>query len=615
MAFLIPENVRSNRSIDPATRRVATALVMLDDEVTVWYEPPFDPDGDRPDFVVLDPSLGAVVVAVFSGELLGAFGGSLRVKDGAGETEVADPVERANRFGLELRRRLATSPHLSAVPVSGVAAFPNLDRAEADHQGIDSVVRLDHCLFKEDLDAAIRSGDGGVVHRRLSMVLEGGLGETLGIADHDQLRGLIHPEVVIQGPIGQGSLFGALTEETDVVKVMDRRQEQLAKSLGGGHRVIRGVAGSGKTLVLVHRARQLARLMPSKRILVTCYTRALASQLREQLDEHDNVEVLNVDKLLVDAVRDAGEEPPKHRDGRMDWDALPKMALAALRRESGPRYRAVLVDEAQDFDTTKLKFCVGLLESDDPDDQDLVIVADSAQNIFRRNFRWKDAGIKAQGRTRILRVNYRNTREILEFAHGFLVADPNLVIDEAPEADDELSIIPAESAERSGPRPTVRIERDPDAEITAVIDCVKGWYRPRMRPRSIAVLMASQDAGERIVEGLDAANIPTFWVNDPSDQTKKDRAGSADEPVIVSTIHSAKGLEFPKVVVCRLSSVGQHSSDRVIEARKTAYVGFTRATDELTVVTTADNSFVRDLTAPRPKTAGPATYGEPPSAP
>src|SRR5690606_20636686 len=107
-------------------------------------------------------------------------------------------------------------------------------------------------------------------------------------------------------------------------------------------------------------------------------------------------------------------------------------ALRAAKSGGAPSYRAVLVDEAQDFDTETLEFCVNLLGSRALDEQDLVIVADSAQNIFRKNFKWKDAGVQAQGRTRILRVNYRNTRQILEFAHEFLTADESISIDEVP---------------------------------------------------------------------------------------------------------------------------------------------------------------------------------------
>src|SRR5439155_718611 len=64
----------------------------------------------------------------------------------------------------------------------------------------------------------------------------------------------------------------------DLLRVMDLRQEQIARGLGSGHRVIHGVAGSGKTMVLRYRAIWLAKAKFG-RILVLCYNRALATWL------------------------------------------------------------------------------------------------------------------------------------------------------------------------------------------------------------------------------------------------------------------------------------------------------------------------------------------------
>jgi superfamily I DNA/RNA helicase len=279
-----------------------------------------------------------------------------------------------------------------------------------------------------------------------------------------------------------------------------------------------------------------------------------------------------------------------------DFDAWPALALEALAvgDVDVDRYRAVLVDEAQDFATDSLRFCVEMLERRPADEQDLLIAADSAQNIFRRNFRWKDAGIQAQGRTRILRVNYRNTKEILRFAHEFLMADPTLRLDDAPDAEDELSIVPAESAERTGAEPTVTLVDDDETEVAGVVETVMGWYTNRAPARSIAVLTIRKDGvPRRVVEALEARHVPVFWVNDPAAGDNKDRAGTADDPVIVSTIHSSKGLEFPRVVVCGLGS-GRSES---IDDRKTIYVGLTRATEELAVITTKGHRFAHDLLA------------------
>ena len=59
-------------------------------------------------------------------------------------------------------------------------------------------------------------------------------------------------------------------EIPDIIKVMDLKQEKLARGLGAGHRVIHGVAGSGKTMILGYRCMHLAKLL-HKPILVLCY--------------------------------------------------------------------------------------------------------------------------------------------------------------------------------------------------------------------------------------------------------------------------------------------------------------------------------------------------------
>jgi hypothetical protein len=51
----------------------------------------------------------------------------------------------------------------------------------------------------------------------------------------------------------------------DIVRMMDLQQEQLARSMGEGHRVIHGVAGSGKTMILGCRAQYLAQAIAKQR--------------------------------------------------------------------------------------------------------------------------------------------------------------------------------------------------------------------------------------------------------------------------------------------------------------------------------------------------------------
>jgi hypothetical protein len=92
----------------------------------------------------------------------------------------------------------------------------------------------------------------------------------------DLIRAILSPELRIS--IGQGALFDGKAAGvddpmtvTDLVRVLDLQQEQLARSFGEGHRVIHGVAGSGKTMILGFRCLHLAKTL-GKPILVHAIT-------------------------------------------------------------------------------------------------------------------------------------------------------------------------------------------------------------------------------------------------------------------------------------------------------------------------------------------------------
>src|SRR5690606_24890848 len=102
--------------------------------------------------------------------------------------------------------------------------------------------------------------------------------------------------------------------------------------------------------------------------------------------------------------------------------------IDAVERGHIPRaqYGAVLIDEGHDFAPEWLRLIVQMV---DPETNSLLLLYDDAQSIYSkrrtRKFSLKSVGIQAQGRTTILRVNYRNTNEILDCA--FRVADGVIV--------------------------------------------------------------------------------------------------------------------------------------------------------------------------------------------
>jgi hypothetical protein len=604
MAFLIPDNLKSRRDVPAGIHRAAQAFqVGLDEGVTVWYEPLYDPSGEKPHLVVLFPNQGIVVLEALelgSGGILGSLRGRVRIERDGREVELENPLDRAKRLAGTLRERVNVEPRLRdlSIPIGAGAVFPSLTRNDAESKGLAGIVPLDACLFRPDLDAAIEGKGETALMRAFTRILKGAPFQEFGDDVEKLLRGVIQPETVIDRVAERATKRDQLTiflapEEGEIIRVMDRQQESMAKSLGEGHRVIRGVAGSGKTLILVYRAKLLGGLYPNQRILVTCYTRSLAGQLRYLLSERPNVEVLNLDKIMFNVIRSARMRFPGYGDD--NGDRVAEVALEAHKKAGSPRYHAVLVDEAQDFSTRALQFIVGLL--DDGRD-DLVVVADAAQNIFRRKFSWKQAGIQAQGRTRILRINYRNTKQILQFASDFLLASSELHGEEVPDFEDESAVIPPEAAAREGPPPDVYFAKDAKQEVSKVAEVVRELLPEQSHPRSLAVLYgASQvdgfDRARALYAVLRSSALDVFWLNNPADKKARDRLATATAPIILSTIHNAKGLEFPTVVLCGL----WREDDEAESNRKLAYVGMTRATERLVVVSTQDHALVEDLRA------------------
>lgn len=607
MAFLIPENLKTKTEIPAAVRRVVSSLqVGLDDTCTVWYEPLFDPKGEKPHLVVLLPNRGIVILEVIEFQSTSGFSSNgIRVSGSGIQSMGSNLLVRADRLATLLRNRIKAELRLTGikVPVEAGGAFPYQTAPEAKARGLDKVFRLEFSLFKAELDAAIDGSGEAALLRTFHRILGNDLVDGIPADTEKILRGLIQPDIVIDRVARtpkqavQLAVFRPPDGDEDILRVMDRKQEALAKSLGSGHRVIRGVAGSGKTLILVYRARLLAEAFPQQRFLVTCFTNTLVGQLQALLGNHPNLEVRTLDSLMGSAIHQADLEFPGYQQDA-SGEQIAQVALQAVESGFGPRYHAVLLDEAQDFGTSALRFATKLLR---PDRDDLVIVADAAQNIFRRKFNWRAAGIQAQGRARILKTNYRNTRQILDFASRFLLSSTTLRSDEVPDLEDENAVIPPESAVRDGEPPRLVIAPHVQSEIDKIIDQVLSWASAISSPRSIAVLYAGAFDSQvnrpaTIVTKLKAAGLGVFLVPDGNNQEAKNAKrmlAYSSEPVVVCSVYNVKGLEFPRVVLCGLRDPKVSLEDN----RKLLYVGMTRASDYLTVIATKGFPLLPDLEA------------------
>lgn len=241
-------------------------------------------------------------------------------------------------------------------------------------------------------------------------------------------------------------------------------------------------------------------------------------------------------------------------------------------------YDAVVIDEAQDLDPSMLRMLIALCKQQNR----LFITADANQSIYGSGFRWQDIhqDLKFQGRTSILRANYRSTAEIGEAAQAYLSGDQ----------------LDQESLEHqyihNGALPDVRSVNTYQHEIQLLANYFrKASHNLRLTLGSCAVLCPNKQIGQAIAKDLSNEGLEATYME--SRDLNLTRPG-----IKVLTLSAAKGLEFPIVALAGFltstypvipkGTSEEARAELLARERRTMYVGMTRAMRALLVVVPAD---------------------------
>lgn len=613
MAELIPSLNTCLPKMTAGEKRVARRLLdLLEDDYLLWYDIPLGKQRRYPDFILMHPARGLLFLEVkdwLAPDIKHISHTTVELLTNSGLKVVPNPIEQARQSAYQVLNQLERDPQLKnsigkyqgklLFPYGYGVVFPNINRAQFNEgmpEAMRSKVLPDHLLICKD--EMTDSANAETFQEQLWQMFNYQFGDKLTLPQIDRIRWHLFPEIRISSQ--QGTFFAEATATStdiaqqlpDIIQIMDIQQEQLARNLGEGHRVIHGVAGSGKTLILGYRCLQLAQVLHQP-ILVLCFNITLAARLRIFIEAKgigEKVQVYHFHDWCGEQLRAYHVDVVKAQTPY--WERQVNSVIAGVARGQIPKgqYGALLIDEGHDFEPEWLALVTQMV---DPQTNSMLLLYDDAQAIYkqRRKFSLASVGVQAQGRTTVLKLNYRNTREILQFAYDFAKE----YFTHSDDAD--IPIVEPRGAGRNGEAPVIKQFSDLNEEIAFCLRCLKNWQKNGKAWGDIAILYPGGMAGTRIAKAMQKAAVPFFWL---ATSSNKRNYRPDENRISLMPISSSKGLEFDTVLILDSTFMLDRnlaSTDTPSEEVRKLYVGLTRAKSHLVITYHRENSLSRALQA------------------
>jgi hypothetical protein len=597
----------------------------------LYIEPPIPASDLAPDIVLAHPDLGVLVVEVKAYEvsfIVGAEAGHLKIKRQGSEVQV-NPLRQAQKsmYAIKQAWEQYAAPD-SRLLWNALVALPNINEAAWLASGYEAALSRHHILFADDMNDPAR------LQRRLAQMIH----QTLA------LSGLAQPlppgsEELLQRVFGQPAQLSALARparhlpfenlgaEIDRLEQTQHKlspeQQHLIKTEVWGHPfLLRGVAGSGKTIVLAYQAatailRQEQQAMqlnlfpqearPFPKIAALSLHRTLAPLLHSHIEAAyhaltghslppQRITVTHLNGLLFQL---AEQHPYFHylpMTAKTDTGERSRQFLAQLDRLSAAelealRFDAFFLDEGQDLHPDTLALVQALLRPDpSTKERTLAIYYDDAQNIYgHQRPTWRDLGLNVEGgRAALMQQCYRNSQEIAELAWNVLLgsaADEKTRVQTRRFADSytlsEKGLVSegpegwrVHFAQPSGIAPQVQVYPTRAEQAESVAQTVQTLLqKENLRPQDMLILTNSA-ASMTLLEQRLAASLDglTFHLVGGRYQAGLDVPLLAADQLTLSTIAAAKGYDAPLVILMDADQLPLS-----LTGRASFYVGATRA--------------------------------------
>ena len=193
------------------------------------------------------------------------------------EIALKNPFKQANEY-QDMLLTLINSKIGNVINIDYKVAFPSISKHEAVEYMKNSGygAYINHSIFKEDLE-------------NLNEFFKTTNSKIPTKSEFLKIVSLLVPK-----PEQKDEIVPILTK--DEVLFFDYKQLSVLNGYRGGLRVIRGVAGTGKTIILINFIKNILK-EEKKKFLVLCFNKKLAKNLKKEL-KSQNVEVYSLFELI-----------------------------------------------------------------------------------------------------------------------------------------------------------------------------------------------------------------------------------------------------------------------------------------------------------------------------
>ena len=501
------------------------------------------------DFAVVIPSYGVFVLEVKGGRI-SYNNGTWYSKDRDDvQHQIKNPVEEASNAMHSIKEYIGncqSSPKLDRSLFGFGVIFPDttihgiINTVElADEQIAD----FDDCLSPEDLKNYLLCMANFWKKRRAPII-------TLPTTEQcGELVSLLRPN--FEGRVSLRSIIRNV--ENQVVSLTENQQDIFETIMDNSRCVVRGGAGTGKTIIALHFAKQMAGR--EHRTGFFCYNKQLSGYLKNNIQQTSTLTCDSFTEYMEQVVARAGKQLaiPGNSTGRNTYyqETLPQAFMEAFLELELPQFSYLIIDEAQDLMIPRyLEAMDFILDGGIQNGKWYFFMDAERQNLFHNDKNEEDVlqmlqQYNAHYTQCRLKDNCRNSVAIIE------KVDEIFGTETRHKHNDER-----------GTDVVIKTYKKTADQVAALETILRMLLREGIKPEQIAILSPIRFSNS-------AASMVTECVvsEQPGNNT-----------VFYSTIHGFKGLESPVIILTDIDNLADEARMNIL------YVGMTRAKSALYIL-------------------------------